>query len=55
MNAIPKSVVGVDVASGVESRPGKKDPRAMRALMREVEAANHAADLAAAKIRERRA
>jgi len=46
---------GIDVASGVESRPGKKDPRAMRALMREVEAANHAAVLAAAKIRERRA
>jgi phosphoribosylanthranilate isomerase len=30
----------VDVASGVEARPGKKDPRAMRELMREVEAAN---------------
>jgi phosphoribosylanthranilate isomerase len=33
---------GIDVASGVESRPGKKDPRAMRELMREVESANHA-------------
>ena len=33
---------GIDVASGVESRPGKKDPRAMRELMREVEAANRA-------------
>lgn len=30
----------VDVASGVEARPGKKDPAAMRALMRAVEAAN---------------
>ena len=30
----------VDVASGVESRPGKKDARALRALMREVESAN---------------
>jgi phosphoribosylanthranilate isomerase len=35
---------GIDVASGVEARPGKKDPRALRALMREVEAANCAAD-----------
>jgi phosphoribosylanthranilate isomerase len=33
----------VDVASGVETRPGKKDPAALRALMREVEAANSAA------------
>ena len=33
---------GIDVASGVESRPGKKDPRAMRELMREVEAASRA-------------
>ena len=32
----------VDVASGVESRPGKKDPRAMRALLRAVEDANRA-------------
>lgn len=31
---------GIDVASGVEARPGKKDPRALRELMREVEAAN---------------
>lgn len=31
---------GIDVASGAEARPGKKDPRALRALMREVEAAN---------------
>jgi phosphoribosylanthranilate isomerase len=30
----------VDVASGVERRPGKKDERALRELMREVEAAN---------------
>jgi phosphoribosylanthranilate isomerase len=30
----------VDVASGVESRPGKKDATALRELMREVEAAN---------------
>ena len=30
----------VDVASGVEARPGKKDPAAMRALLRAVEAAN---------------
>jgi phosphoribosylanthranilate isomerase len=30
----------VDVASGVESRPGKKDAAALRELMREVEAAN---------------
>jgi phosphoribosylanthranilate isomerase len=29
----------VDVASGVEVRPGKKDPAALRALMREVAAA----------------
>jgi phosphoribosylanthranilate isomerase len=36
---------GIDVASGVEARPGKKDPRALRALMREVEAANRAATL----------
>jgi phosphoribosylanthranilate isomerase len=34
---------GIDVASGVESRPGKKDPRAMRELMREVQAANRSA------------
>jgi len=33
----------VDVASGVEARPGKKDPGALRELMREVEAANRAA------------
>jgi phosphoribosylanthranilate isomerase len=31
---------GIDVASGVEARPGKKDPRALRELMRAVEAAN---------------
>ena len=31
---------GIDVASGVEAQPGKKDPRALRELMREVEAAN---------------
>ena len=33
---------GVDVASGVEARPGKKDPGAMRALMRAVESVNRA-------------
>jgi len=33
----------VDVASGVESRPGKKDAGALRELMREVEAANRRA------------
>lgn len=32
----------IDVASGVEARPGKKDPGAMRALFRAVEAANAA-------------
>jgi phosphoribosylanthranilate isomerase len=31
---------GIDVASGVEARPGKKDPGALRELMREVETAN---------------
>jgi phosphoribosylanthranilate isomerase len=31
---------GIDVASGVESRPGVKDPAALRELMREVEAAS---------------
>jgi phosphoribosylanthranilate isomerase len=36
----------VDVASGVEARPGKKDPQALRALMREVGAANRAAEQA---------
>ena len=30
----------VDIASGVEARPGKKDARALRALMRAVESAN---------------
>jgi len=34
----------VDVASGVESRPGKKSPSAMRALLRAVEAANRIAE-----------
>jgi phosphoribosylanthranilate isomerase len=29
----------VDVASGVEARPGKKDPLAMRELMRAIEGA----------------
>jgi phosphoribosylanthranilate isomerase len=33
----------VDVASGVESRPGRKSPTAMRALLRAVEAANRIA------------
>ena len=37
----------IDVASGVEKRPGKKDPLALRELMREVEAAER-------KQRERR-
>jgi phosphoribosylanthranilate isomerase len=50
---------GIDVASGVEARPGKKDPRALRALMREVEAANCAvagepARAFQGKIREKR-
>jgi phosphoribosylanthranilate isomerase len=31
---------GIDVASGVESQPGKKDARALRELMRAVETAN---------------
>jgi len=39
----------VDVASGVEARPGKKDPGALRELMREVEAANRAARNEAAR------
>lgn len=34
----------VDVASGVETRPGKKDPKALRALMREITAANQKAE-----------
>jgi phosphoribosylanthranilate isomerase len=34
----------VDVASGVESRPGKKSPGAMRALLRAVEVANRIAE-----------
>jgi phosphoribosylanthranilate isomerase len=34
----------VDVASGVESKPGKKDPGAMRALLRAVEVANRLAE-----------
>ena len=50
---------GIDVASGVEARPGKKDPRALRDLMREVEAVNCAADGKPAralqgKVREKR-
>ena len=40
---------GIDVASGVESRPGKKDPQAMRELMREVQAANRIIELKPAK------
>lgn len=36
---------GIDVASGVESRPGKKDPRALRELMRQVEAANRVTEM----------
>jgi phosphoribosylanthranilate isomerase len=34
----------VDVASGVEARPGKKDPGALRALMHAVAAANRMAE-----------
>jgi phosphoribosylanthranilate isomerase len=34
----------VDVASGVEARPGKKDAAALRELMRQVEAANRSKD-----------
>jgi phosphoribosylanthranilate isomerase len=50
---------GIDVASGVEARPGKKDPRALRALMREVEAVNCVTDGKPAralqeKVREKR-
>jgi phosphoribosylanthranilate isomerase len=46
---------GIDVASGVEARPGKKDPRALRELMRAVEAANCAGNGEPVhKIRERR-
>jgi len=50
---------GIDVASGVEARPGKKDQRALRELMREVEAVNCAADGKPAralqeKVREKR-
>ncbi len=32
----------VDICSGIEARPGKKDPARLRELMREVEAANRA-------------
>jgi phosphoribosylanthranilate isomerase len=46
---------GIDVASGVEARPGKKDPRALRELMYAVAAANHAAAWAAEKTRQGRA
>ncbi len=31
----------IDICSGVEAKPGKKDPARLRELMREVEAANH--------------
>jgi phosphoribosylanthranilate isomerase len=44
---------GIDVASGVESRPGKKDPRALRELMREVEVANRANGERSGSIREK--
>jgi phosphoribosylanthranilate isomerase len=40
---------GIDIASGVELRPGKKDPRALRELMRAVEAANRDANGKAAR------
>jgi phosphoribosylanthranilate isomerase len=43
----------VDVASGVEARPGKKDAAKMRELMREVEAANRKLSGAATKGRVR--
>jgi phosphoribosylanthranilate isomerase len=39
----------VDVASGVESRPGKKSPAAMRALLRAVEVANRISEREGAK------
>ena len=35
----------VDVASGVENRPGKKDGRALRELMREIERVNASLDV----------
>jgi phosphoribosylanthranilate isomerase len=44
---------GIDVASGVEARPGKKDPRALRELMREVEAANRRNGEPASEIRRK--
>jgi phosphoribosylanthranilate isomerase len=37
----------VDVCSGVEARPGKKDPRRIEAFMRAVRSANHAGKLVA--------
>ena len=43
----------VDVASGVEARPGKKDAAKMRELMKEVEAANRKLSGAATKGRVR--
>jgi phosphoribosylanthranilate isomerase len=42
---------GIDVASGVESRPGKKDMGKLRELMRQVEAANREARC---EVREKR-
>jgi phosphoribosylanthranilate isomerase len=42
----------VDVASGVEARPGKKDAAKMRELMRQVEAGNRAAARLTARGRE---
>jgi phosphoribosylanthranilate isomerase len=44
---------GIDVASGVEARPGKKDPGALRELMREVEAANRRNGEPASEIRRK--
>ena len=34
----------IDVCSGIEAKPGKKDPARLRELMREVEAANRGCD-----------
>ena len=46
---------GIDVASGIETRPGKKDPHALRELMRAVEATDcvPAGEPAQREVRER--